>query len=286
MKSRRSGQGLSGLFRSKLFVILTSVAVFLSILPLALGMMGRGDIVRSGVSLVTYPFRELGRITGSAIQGFSDYFTEFDRLKEENERLREELAEANKKLDSAIVSEAENEWLRNFILFSLENPEYQLIDAIAVSRDSGELVTYFTVNKGSPDGVALGMPVMSTSGLIGYVCEVGLNYARVKSIVCDDTSVGALCPRSAVCGVIEGNYSFLADGACKFICSDGRADVKVGDMIVTSGQGSVYPYGLPIGRVERIEINEYTRELIAYIAPYNNFEVSDRVMIVGSSKNQ
>ena len=63
-------------------------------------------------------------------------------------------------------------------------------------------------------------------------------------------------------------------------------DVKEGDVIVTSGTGSIYPYGLRIGRVSRVEVNEYTRELIAYIEPYHNFQVSDRVMVIDSRPSE
>lgn len=282
MRSKRTKNRFKELLKSRFFVILAAVAVFLTVLPVALGMMGRADIVRSGVNAVAYPFRELSRLTGSAFRGFSDYFTEFERLKSENEQLKNELADAKEKIDSAEAAKAENEWLRGFILFSVENPEFDLIDAVAVSRDSGELVTYFNINKGSASGIAVGMPVMSDAGLVGYVYEVGVNYSKVRSIICDDTSAGAVCPRSAAHGIIEGNYGFLSDGLCKLICPDGNADIKIGDIVVTSGTGSVYPYGLPIGRVASVEINEYTRELIAYIEPYHDFKVADRVMVIGA----
>lgn len=271
---------LRELFRSRFFIILIAVAVFLTVLPVTLTAMGRTDLVRSGANLIAYPFRELARLTGNAVKGFSDYFTELDRLRNENEQLKDALAEANGKLDSAAIAEAENLWLREFIVFTVENPDYKLIDAITVSRDSGEPVTSFTLNKGSADGIAIGMPVMSERGLVGYVCQVGLNYARVRSIINDDTSAGAICPRSSAYGVLEGNYSFLSDGLCRLICPDGNADLQVGDVIVTSGTGSVYPYGLPIGRVSRVELNEYTRELIAYVEPYHSFESSGRVMVI------
>lgn len=280
MRSGGIAARIKELFRSRFFMILMAVAVFLTVLPVTLTFMGRTDIVRSGANLMAYPFRELARITGNAFKGFSDYFTEFERLKTENEQLRDQLAEANGRLDSADAALAENEWLRKFILFSLDNPDYELIDAVTVSRDSGELVTVFTLNKGSAQGIGIGMPVMSEHGLVGYVSEVGINYSKARSIICDDTSAGAICPRSAVYGVLEGNYSFLADGMCKFVCPDGNADVCEGDLIVTSGRGSIYPYGLPIGKVSRIEKNEYTRELIAYVQPYHSFEESGRVMVV------
>lgn len=273
---------LAELFKSRFFVILVSIAVFLTVLPATLAFMGRADIVRSGANMIAYPFRELARVTGDAAKGFAEYFTEFDRLKAENAALKEQLAEANGRLDSADAIEAENLWLRQFILFASENPDYMLIDALTVSRDSGELVTCFTLNKGSSAGIGVGMPVISQNGLVGYVCEVGLNYSKVRSIICDDTAAGAICPRSAVYGTLEGNYSFLADGMCRFVCPDGGADVKEGDLIVTSGMGSVYPYGLPIGRVTRVEVNEYTRSLSAYVEPYHSFEVSGRVMVIAT----
>ena len=273
---------LKALFKSKFFIILMAVAVFLTVLPVTLSAMGRSDIVRSGANLIAYPFRALATATGKAFSGFSDYFTDLRQLKEENERLQKELDEANSRLDSAQVAEAENEWLKQFIVFTLENTNYKLIDAITVSRDSGELVTGFTLNKGSSHGIKKGMPVMSETGLVGYVSEVGLNYAHVRSIICDDTSAGVVCPRSAAYGVIEGNYSFFTgeNGLCKMICSDGKADIKVGDTVVTSGSGSIYPYGLPVGRVISVEVNEYTRALTAYIEPYHSFELSGRVMVV------
>lgn len=271
---------LKSLLKSRFFVILMSLAVFLTVLPVTLSAMGRADIVRSGANAIAYPFRELARLTGSALKGFTEYFTEYDKLKEENERLKDALAEAEGKLDDAAIAEAENKWLRQFLVFATENPDYALIDAATIARDSGDLITYFTLNKGSDHGVSAGMPVISDGGLVGYVSEVGVNYSKVRSIICDDTSAGAFCPRSAAYGSIQGNYSFLSDGLCRFVCPDGTADVKVGDTIVTSGRGSVYPFGLPIGKVTRVEINEYTRQLIAYVEPYHSFDGMDRVMVI------
>lgn len=280
MRSGNLLSGLKSLFRSRFFIILISVAVFLTVLPVTLSAMGRADIVRSGVNTLMYPFRELARLTGNGINGFFEYFTEYDRLKAENERLKAELTEALGKIDGASVAQEENKWLREFLIFSVENPDFRLIDASTVARDSGEMVTYFTLNKGTSHGIAAGMPVISEKGLVGYVCEVGTSYSKVRSIICDNTSAGAICPRSAAYGTIEGNYSFLADGLCRLVCPDGNADIVVGDTVVTSGKGSVYPYGLPIGRVERVEKNEFTRQLIAYVTPYHSFETSGRVMVI------
>lgn len=283
MRTRGFWNELLKLFKSRFFVILLSVAVFLTVLPATLAGMGRTDLLRSGVNIIASPLRALASATGSAFKGFSDYFTEFERLRAENERLKQELAEANKRLDNADIATAENEWLRKFLLYSVNDTELLLIDAVTVGSNNGALVTYFTLNKGTSSGVDVGMPVISESGLVGYVCEAGLTYSKVRTIICDDTSAGAFCERSAVYGTIEGNYSFLADGKCKMTCDDAEADLKEGDVIVTSGQGAVYPYGLAIGKITKIEKNTYSRKLTAYIEPYHDFSESGRVMIIATA---
>ena len=66
---------------------------------------------------------------------------------------------------------------------------------------------------------------------------------------------------------MEGDYTLAREGLCRLRYLEEGADVKVGDRILTSGYGSVYPRGLTVGYVERIEENEYSRSLVAYVRP-------------------
>ena len=270
--------------RTKFFIIAASVAVFLTVTPTVLAMMGRGDILRSAANLIATPFKSIAVFCGNAVDGFFDYFTEFDRLKEENAQLREELDKAQSKNDAADVALAENEWLKKFLLFSQEHPEYILIDAKAVGRESGDFITSFTLNKGSAAGIKLNQCVITPEGLVGHVFEVGLNYAKVRTIISSGTTVGAISERSGAYGMLEGIYGGSQNGACKMVCSDTDADIQVGDVIVTSGVGSIYPYGLTLGKVASIEVDEYSRELIVYIDTSVDFAHISRVMVIGTSK--
>lgn len=267
--------------RTKFFIVAASVAVFLTVAPAVLAMMGRGDILRSAVNLVATPLKSVAVFCGNAVDGFFDYFTEFNRLKEENAQLREELDKAQSKNDAADVALAENEWLKKFLLFSKEHPEYTLIDAMIVGRESGDATISFTLNKGSAAGIKLNQSIITPNGLVGYVCEVGLNYAKVRTIISNGTSVGAISERSGAYGMLEGIYGNSQSGVCKMICRDADADIQVGDPIVTSGVGSIYPYGLNIGKVSSIEIDEYSRDLIVYIETAVDFSHVSRVMIIG-----
>lgn len=281
MDVRFFGEKLKKFARTKFFIIAASVAVFLTVVPVVLASMGRTDILRSAVNLIATPFKSAAAFCGNAVDGFFDYFTEFERLKEENDRLREELSEAQSKNDAADVALAENEWLKKFLLFSQENPEYILIEAKAVGRESGDFVTSFTLNKGTLAGISKGQCVVTPEGLVGYVYEVGLNYAKVKTVISDGAAVGAICERSGAYGTLEGTVGASENGLCKMICANGDADVQVGDVIVTSGVGSVYPYGLTLGRVSAVEVDEYSRELILYVETAVDFSDVSRVIVIG-----
>ena len=272
--------------RTKFFIISASVAVFLTVFPIVLSAMGRGDILKSGVNLIATPFKSVAAFCGNAVDGFFDYFTEFNRLKDENKALREELLKEQQKNDAADVALAENEWLKKFLLFSQQNPEYLLIEAKTVGRDSGDYIATFTLNKGSNAGIETGMSVITPEGLIGYVSEVGLNYSKVKTLLGADVSVGVICERSGAYGILEGNFGYSEDGLCKMTCAEGDADLQVGDLIVTSGVGSVYSYGLMIGRVSSVEVDKYDRKLTAYVEPIADFSQIYRVMVISERQSE
>lgn len=278
---RSFGDKIKRFARTRFFIASASVAVFLTVVPAVLALMGRGDIIRSAVNLVATPFKSAAVFCGEAVDGFFDYFYEFDRLKAENEQLRDELNEAQSKNEAADAALAENEWLRNFILFSEEHPEYKLIDAKTVGRDSGDYITSFTLNKGTAAGIEVGQCVITPEGLVGYVHEAGLNYSKVKTVISGGVSVGAVCERSGAYGMIEGVFGYTEGELCKLTLSSRNADVKVGDAVVTSGVGSVYPYGFKLGTVSSVEIDEYSRELVVYVKPSVDFSELTRVMVVG-----
>jgi rod shape-determining protein MreC len=115
------------------------------------------------------------------------YFTEYDRLKAENEELRQLLEEERKKNDSADIALEENEWMKSFLIYAGGETKLSLIDAMAVSREAGDSISSFTLNKGSLSGISIGMAVIGDKGLVGYVSEVGLTYAKITTIINDNT---------------------------------------------------------------------------------------------------
>ena len=71
-----------------------------------------------------------------------------------------------------------------------------------------------------------------------------------------------------------------SDELCKMVCPDASAELKEGDLICTSGAGSIYPYGIAVGRITRVEKDPYSRNTIAYIEPSADLMSASRVMVV------
>ena len=270
--------------KTKFFIIVASVAVFLTVLSLTLSIMGRADIVKSGVNLVAYPFRAVASYCGRAMDGFIDYFTEFDRLREENESLRQQLEDALSKNDRADLALEENKWLREFLALDGESSDASLIDATVVGRSAGNYITTLTLNKGTLNGVKKGDAVITPDGLVGYVSEAGLNYSTVSTVVNGEIFVGVIAPRSGALGTLSGDLDHAAEGICKITLEKEDADLVEGDLIITSGVGSVYPYGIKIGRIISVESDPYNRRLTAYVSVSAELERAFRVMILSKEE--
>lgn len=266
--------------KSRFFIILASVAVALTVIPTTLAAMGRQDILRSAANLIATPFKAAARWCGDGVNGFFEYFTEFNRLKEENEELRQQLEEERNKNDSAQIALDENEWMRSFLMYAGGDVKLVFIDAAAVGRESGDYITAFTLNKGSLSGIEYGMAVIDEKGLVGYISEVGLTYSKITTIINDSSSAGVICPRSGAYGTLVGSYSYVSNQLCKMVCPEANADLQTGDLIITSGAGSVYPYGIAVGRVVSVEKDPLSRNTVAYIEPASDFTSVGRVMVV------
>lgn len=270
-------------YKSKFFIIAVIVAATLVIIPALLSAFGYTDLVTSALKTVAKPFEAVGKAASDAVSGFVSVFTDYDKLKEENAALKEELRNTEELEHENEVIKEENEWLRSFLKVKNDFPQFVMTDASIISRESGNYATVLTLDRGQLHGIKRNMPVITADGVFGHVSEIGLDWCKVVSIVETASSVSALTDRTKVQGVVEGDQLLRADGLCKMTYIDASSDIKVGDKVKTGGNGNIYPAGLVIGTVVSIEADEYTRTLIAYIEPavdFDDISKTSRVMII------
>lgn len=268
-------------FKNKLTGITILVAIFLVIFYTIIAAMGQTLLLGNLLGTLATPFRYGFRAVGNAFGGFADYVTEFRSLQKENEQMADRIAELEKEVAHVKVLEGENAWLRGFLGMKEELTDFDMIDATVIGREANSYMTLYTLNKGSLHGVKVDMSVVTDSGIVGRVETVGANWCHVSAITENASSVGAVCARSGARGIVDGSLGLRDKGLCAMNYIDEFADVAVGDVILSSGSGGVYPYGFVIGTVTEITHDENTRTLSAIIEPAVNPDTVTRVMIVG-----
>ena len=268
------------LFQNKFFIICLCVAVVLCVIPSTLSLMGYTGLVKDIIGTVTAPIRWCVTAVGDGFEGLGRYFSGVDTLTEENQALQDENAALREQQERAERLEKENERLREYLDMKTKYPELQFEEGMIIGHAAGNYMTGFTLNRGSLHGIAVNMPVVVKEGIVGYVTEVGLNWCMVSTLIEDKGAVGAYVARSGSLGMVSGDPSMKERGVCKMSYMDEGADIQVGDTILSSGTGSVYPADLPIGTVTEVQHDEYNRTPVAIIAPAVDFSSLQYMMII------
>lgn len=216
---------------------------------------------------------------GSGVRRFTDRFTSPADLLAENARLREE----NNRLlaDSARMKELqrENEQLTAQANFAKRFPDLQLLPARVISRDPKSREKFFIINRGSDDGVQVGMAAVSPDFLVGIVTVVEPTSARVMLIIDDSVQVGVQLqddPRTP--GILYGNWQRGGRLTMKYV--DRNVDVPPNSKIITSGLTQRVPKGLLVGVTSTSTKNEQSDSQDIEVIPLANFDALESVTII------
>lgn len=267
-------------FKNKFFYIMTVLALLLTIVPSVFYSMGLTFVFRDAVCVLLTPMQKVFNYATEAVDGFAAYFYKFDELIEENIALRERVAELEKQNYDAAELEERSAWMSSFLEMKTQHTDFKMLSASVTGRESGNYSKVLTIDVGTGAGVSLNMPVVTSEGIVGRITELGYNWAKVTTIVEPQSSVGAYIERTEDAGICEGTFDLSADGLCRLSYLPAEAEAEVGDRVLSTGFGSVYPRGLVIGYVETVGINEYTRSPDVTVKCAVDFSELTQVMII------
>lgn len=168
----------------------------------------------------------------------------------ENDALRAELLQKERELALYEETAKQNAALSELCNFVKANPNMRYVTAEVIGRDSNPYLDVLTLNVGTRHGVAASMAVISADGVVGRVTEVGPNWCRVSTLCNDTLRISVMVQRSRDEGMLGGLVE--QDGALlgtRLYYLPANADLRVGDTIITSGLGGVFPRGLYVGEV-------------------------------------
>ncbi len=207
------------------------------------------DTVRSAMSLVVYPLQLVVDLSTTPLRSISNYFSSRTALLEQVETLRTRQTLLDAQLQRMVTLEAENRRLRRLLHSSRETRQKtQVAEIIAVDLDpfSRQVV----INKGSSDDVFPGQPLLDANGVMGQVVHVGPFSSTALLITAPSHATPVQVNRNGLRAIAMGTG---APNRLDLPFIPNNADIRVGDILVTSGLGGRFPPGHPVATISRVE---------------------------------
>ncbi len=269
-----------------LLMILTCLCVLLMIITFRTDLF-EGPL-RAVAGYVVVPFQNGIASVGGYLYDRAEEMGKLQDALDENARVQEEIA--NLTLENAQLQQDryELENLRELYDIDEATSDYEKTGARVIASDATNWFYSFTIDKGSDDGIAVDMNVIAGGGLVGRIVSVGPNYARVLSIIADNSNVyGTVLTTSSNLLVSGDLQSVMTDGVIRFEqLSDREDQVQSGDKVVTSNISSKYLPGIPIGYIGSIETAANNMTKYGTITPAVDFQHLQEVLVILETKQQ
>lgn len=233
------------------------------------------------------PMQQGINITGTWLFDKVNDFKTLTEVLEENEKLKKQNEELTNQITIAKIEQYELENLRKLFQLSEKYPTYEKVAANVIGKDSGNWFSTFIINRGSINGIEVGMNVIAGNGLVGIVTDVGPNYAKVRSIIDDLNNVSAMVTSTGDNFNVSGNLKTMNESMTITFSGlrDSENKVKVGDPVITSYVSDQYHQGILIGYISSIENGPNKLTKIGTITPVADFEHIEEVLVIKKLKN-
>ncbi|OIQ16846.1 MAG: rod shape-determining protein MreC [Bacteriovorax sp. MedPE-SWde] len=214
------------------------------------------------------------------ISFFDHYVTNVNASKE-NIALKSSVGDLKQHIFSLEQVEAENKRLKKLLQFG-EDLQRKKILAQVVAWDSSSDFRVLRINKGHSDGIKLQSTVVTANGVVGYIYRLTDNFADILTILDPNNRVDVLINRTRSNGILEGYSGWRC--MMKYVT---RTDpVRLNDLVITSGLGNIYPKGLKVGNVSKVERESYGITQNIEVAPTVDFSKLEEVVVLVAEGNQ
>jgi len=251
-------------------IVIVSIAVIIAIIAAVFVNSGNGEgFITDGVTTVTNPLNRMAASIARTFERIYGYMYEYEQLVEENESLKNEIAEFSRENNDLIYYREEVAKLREMLKLQEKHSDWEFISASVLQWSASNWASSFTINIGSANTtVKVGDAITTEKGvMIGKVTAVGSLESTCVSVI-DTTfaasvSVGSLGAE----GTAKGDFSLMRDGSLKISNISDDAAVFTGDLVVTSGRGGIFPEGLTLGTVTGVRAEESGLGTYAVVSP-------------------
>lgn len=249
----------------KIFAVVACLLIGLMLRTAATG--GLPAVTQNIISTIVSPFQSASAYVSNTFSGVIGNFVNMGSLKSQNENLKKQVNDLQSKMIDYDKIKLENEQLRGLVNITQEKDNRQYTPAMVISRDPGQWFSSFTIDKGTLSGVKKDDPVITSEGLVGIVVTPSLNTSVVSTILDPSVHVGSIISQTGDTGITQGERELGTKGEFKLCYLTKNSSAAVGNIIITTGTGGIYPKDLKVGIVQELKQDESGNSLNAILKP-------------------
>ena len=231
-------------------------------------------------NLFTLPQRIIVHLKNYVKDDTNLYFSNIETLKNENDKLKQEISDLKNKMSDYEVIEAENNLLKQHVKLSDLYPNYSVIVADIIMNSKSNWENTYIINRGSRHGIEPNMAVIAESGLVGYIESVTDTTSKIVSILDVGNSISGRVTRTRDTIIVKGSSELAEKKQMKIINIPIGVSLVEGDKIETSGIGGIYPKGILVGKVKSFEQKNNPVENEAIVESIVDFDKLETVAII------
>ena len=266
-------------FSTRIRVVLVA-ALLIAVVLAVVGSLTGTNIPGLLVQNVLTPLRTGADTVLSQAEQIYDYIFEFESLKSENATLKEQLAAMQEEIRQADSLVRENERYRELLELKQAHEDFQLVDAYIIGRSSVDWSNTVTINRGSRDGLEVGMCAITANGeVVGLISEVGGNYAVIKTVLDSALEISATVSASGYSGMVTGGYITGNADMLRMDYLPSSSIIRNRDHVVTTGS-TVYPRNLILGYVVDAGFNDTGVVKYAVLEPAADIGSLEQIFVI------
>lgn len=268
----------------KIFIFVMCAVLFGTVIA-----VGTSDNVSPASAVVGTIFSPLQKVTGKIAEKFNWFTSSFasaGSYKNENDRLKEKIAEYEKQLADYDEMKRKINSYEKMLDVKKENPDFVLQNANIIGTDSADVFSSLIIDKGSNHSVSVNDPVVYGNYLVGVVKKVNESYSVVRTVLNPGVNISAIESKTRETGYVTTDIERSENGKCFIAGLDRNTSVSPGGLVLTSGIGGIYPKGLIIGTVSQVLQSDYDISCYAVITPGAEIENIEDVFVITSFKGQ
>lgn len=269
-------------FGSIKFKVLVALLIFLVAVMAYAGVNGRLTAAPQEIfSLLLTPVQRVSVSISNSVSEMVDKYVNFDETIAENEALRAENEALKEQMIDYDKLVAENEAYEELAGLQEENPDTTYVLSFVIGRDSVDAFGGFTIDKGTLAGIQVGDTVISADGcLVGTVLEADLTSSKILTILHPSFSAAGMVSRTRDNGILGGDSTYAQEGYCLFSNLSRDTLSAVGDTVITTGLGGVYPADIRVGIVVEIYADSSGKSSVAVIEPSVDVTAVKQVFVI------